>query len=356
MSDTADQPELNLPAAPIRQSSGRVFDTKRQFTLPLTRSLSSARVVGRWSETDRKLWVTLVSIAFNELGSTHIHSVNYHKIAVLFKELGPVRNGTSWIIDSAQKLHTAVFAWEDDEEIGTTSLLSGLKINKKNGEISYTFDHFLKQKLLINEEFSRIRLHFMIKLNGKYSVSLYMILQNYVNLRKPVAELSIEHLRSALGIPDGKLKRFVDLERNAISPAVDQINQNAMAAGFSVEASRITLAGRTVGMRFKVAKVENDFPPVETGGETLDDEKNHFPKTHPISPTIDDEEALRIIRRELAGIDAQAALVDFRSEIEGREIINVLGYLTSWCRRRLKNTSKIKSIIDNAASLRRIVD
>ena len=111
-------------------------------------------------------------------------------------------------------------------------LLAGLRIKKVSGAIFYQFSDFLIEKLMDNKRFSRLRLHFMIGLSGKYSVSLYIILEAAANLRHPVVELSIDELRDRLSVPVGKLKLWGDLYRYAIAPAIKQINDNPAAAGF----------------------------------------------------------------------------------------------------------------------------
>jgi len=282
--------------------------------------------------------------------------VSYRRVATLFRELGPVRNGTEWLLESARHLHQSSFIWENSNDVGSTTLLSGIKINKKNGEISFAFDPFLKQMLLKNELFSRLRLHFIIGLQGKYSVSLYILLQGYVNRRHRVCELTLDQLRESLAVPAGRLGRYIDLMKNAIQPAMEQINSAPQKAGFTVEFEPILLGRRVTGARFIVTKHATE--PNE--GVALPDhtaDEDHFPIPHPARIILDDGEALRIIRRELPRADGQSLLADFKNEInDGREIDNMMGYLTGWCRRRAKNTKSVNLLIDNAAKARRSVD
>jgi hypothetical protein len=47
-----------------------------------------------------------------------------------------------------------------------------------------------------------------------------MLLESAANRRIPVIELTIDELRKVLSVPEGKLSRWVDLNRFAIDPAI----------------------------------------------------------------------------------------------------------------------------------------
>ena len=190
-------------------------------------------------------------------------------IARLFRELKGGENGSAWIIASARRLRMSGLDWQDHEEEGTVALLSGLKINKGTGTIYYQFPDFLIERLLDNKRFSRLRLHFMIGLSGKYSVSLYMLLEGAANLRYPIIELTIDELRDCLSVPNGKLIPWKNLKAKAIDPALNQINDNPIAAGFSVICEPITKGRKVERVRFTVTK----------SAERLTDEKALKPKT-----------------------------------------------------------------------------
>ena len=185
-----------------------------------------------------------------------IHETNLRDIARLFRELKGGENGTAWLVASARRLLASRLDWEDDEERGTVGLLSGLKIKKQTGEIFYQFPDFLIERLLDNKQFSRLRLHFMIGLSGKYSVSLYMLLEAAANRQRPVIELNIDALRDALSVPEGKLLPWKNLRAKAIDPALKEINDNSTAAGFSVECEPVTRGRKVESVRFTVTKTE----------------------------------------------------------------------------------------------------
>jgi plasmid replication initiation protein len=180
--------------------------------------------------------------------------VQAQDIARLFRELKGGENGSAWIMASARRLRMSGLDWQDHKGDGTVALLSGLIINKETGTIYYEFPIFLIERLLDNQRFSRLRLHFMIGLSGKYSVSLYMLLEGAANLRRPIIELTVDELRDRLSVPNGKLEKWFDLNRFAIDPALKQINDNPIAAGFSVACEPILKGRKVERVRLTVIK------------------------------------------------------------------------------------------------------
>lgn len=90
-------------------------------------------------------------------------------------------------------------------------------------------------------------------LGSKYSVLLFQHISSLVNLDKMNAKtFSVAELRAVLGAPDGKLDRFADLNRRALSPAVDEINQLSRLI-LTVTPNKVgrTVASVTIGWQVK---------------------------------------------------------------------------------------------------------
>jgi hypothetical protein len=317
------------------------MDMSKPYTLPLNNEIALCRCVGAYTETDRKLWATLVALAWDNLGKKSIHEANARDIARLFQQLKGARNGTEWVMDSARRLLASRLDWEDELEEGSAVLLAGLRIRKVSGAIFYQFSDFLIEKLMDNKRFSRLRLHFMIGLSGKYSVSLYIMLEAAANLRHPVVELPIDELRDRLSVPVGKLKLWGDLYRYAIAPAIKQINDNPAASGFSVECETIKRGRSFAAVRFTVTKSETRLL-VEDGLSKRSTNSGDQPSpAGPIKeamPSYQIDDALAIIRREAQGLDAHYVLREFEAFAKASETIikNPLGALTMFARNKRK--------------------
>jgi hypothetical protein len=322
---------LDLPD-PMAHPTGSVFDLRRPFTLPLNQAISKSKVAGSYTELDRKLWATLVSLAWDNLKTQVVHEADARAINALFREAsGRTGNDTAKrILASARSLSRLSIELEDDEEEGVTTMLAGLTIKKISGRIYYQFSDLLLRYLLKNEKFSRLRLHFMLGLSGKYSVSLYMLLEGAANLRHPVLEYSIEELRSYLCVPQGKLLRWVDLYRFAVEPTIKQINDDPSASGFSVECKAIKASRKFERIRFVITKAEGRQ--LAEAGMTKE-KPRETPRT-PAEKSYSVDDALAIIRKFAPGLDAQWLLQEFENSAANGTLRNPLGALTNFARKK----------------------
>jgi hypothetical protein len=247
------QQALNLPAS-YAKSSGDVFDTKSDCTLALTQEITLQRVTGIYNEVDRKLWLVLAHLSFENLGKKTIHETNLREIAKVWRELEGGRNGTKWLMDSARRLRKAGVDWNDEDGEGTASLLSGLVLKHETGGVFYEFGEILTRKLLDNKVFTRLKIHFLLGLSGKYSVALYMILESLANLRQPTITIPLDTLYERLNVPEGKLSSWKHFKTRALEPAIEQINKGAEDVGFVAAYETVSKGRKIVAVTFTVVK------------------------------------------------------------------------------------------------------
>jgi len=208
------------------------------------------------------LWAFLVAAVWDDLLTTRIHEIRTSKINAVFHEQGG-DTSTTWIWESAKRLLATRACWEtgpDGSRLqGIANLLSGAITHKearKTGFLRFEIPALLCEVIRAPCRFSRLRLHFMIGLSGKYAVTLYMLLESVSNLNTPVLDVDLPRLRQWLKVPEGKLEKWFDLKRFAIEPALKQIHENPEAAGFIVAMEEIK-EGRAVDrVRFIVNKTE----------------------------------------------------------------------------------------------------
>lgn len=94
-----------------------------------------------------------------------------------------------------------------------------------DGILHYTFPAELREIITESNVFARLRVDIMFALTSKYALALYEMVQKRGNLQyRQEDEFSINELRSLLGVPKGKLKRFADLHKYALQPAVQEVN------------------------------------------------------------------------------------------------------------------------------------
>jgi plasmid replication initiation protein len=94
----------------------------------------------------------------------------------------------------------------------------------------------------------------MIELSGKYAVTLYELLESAANKSVPELTATVEELRHWLKVPTGKLLRWQDFRRKVLEPAVQQINDNAAKAGFTVRVKLVKESRAIKWVKFEIIK------------------------------------------------------------------------------------------------------
>ncbi|MEC4678055.1 MAG: replication initiation protein [Nitrospirota bacterium] len=208
-------------------------------TLPVPLQTVLMKVDGAYTEKDRKLWLFLLHVAFDKLAETPIHSVSVADVNNIFKQVGGDK-GSKWIWESARRLARTVVEWEyalGDERFQGVASIFAASLNTKSGKdgtLHYSFPQNLIPILLRPNRFARLRVHFIMKLSGKYAVTLYEILEGFVNRKDKQCNVKIEDLRKWLKVPEGSYKDWKDFKKWVLNPAIKQINDAPEDAGFSV--------------------------------------------------------------------------------------------------------------------------
>jgi len=267
---------------------------EKHATIPLPNDVIITKVEGDYTERDRKLWAFLVAAVWDDLLTTRVHEIRVSKINTIFQQLGGEKTA-SWIWESAKRLSKTHVEYELNEDgkrlIGVSNLMNAQthKDLRVTGYLHFEIPALLSQVIRNPCRFSRLRLHFMIGLSGKYAVTLYMLLESVANKQTPVLDVELDQLRQWLKVPEGKLNRWVDVKRRVLEPALKQMNNNPDAAGFSVVMEEIK-EGRAVDrVRFTLTK---------TAGRLADEkalkqeEKSSKPKPFEQSKTAGNSGAL----------------------------------------------------------------
>lgn len=271
---------LKKEPVPIEvKMSGNPWDVSGPVvtTLPVPNDVIITKIIGDYTERDRKLWTFLIAAVWEDLESQTVHEIKVSKINAVFEAMGGEKN-TAWIWESASRLTGTRAYWKttsaDGKRLqGVAVLMSGAVSTEEaraSGVLRFEIPKLLAEVIRKPCRFSRLRLHFMIGLSGKYAVTLYMMLESVANLKTPVLDVELNQLREWLKIPDGKLGRWVDVKRRAIEPALKQINENPKAAGFSVKMEEIKDGRAVARVRFIVTKT----------AERLDGEEAFKPKEY----------------------------------------------------------------------------
>jgi plasmid replication initiation protein len=100
--------------------------------------------------------------------------------------------------------------WEDAEYMGISSVLMS-KQRRQSGWVHYSFGELLAKNLLLPRIFARLRPHFMMRLRSKYAITLYEILEAYINRCETSLTVSIDEFRLWMKVPKDAYPNWIDL-------------------------------------------------------------------------------------------------------------------------------------------------
>jgi len=248
-------PQLPLDLKKHPKPTGDIWEPSKTHpaTVPVPLPVVMVRVDGPFTALDRKLWLLMLHNAWDELDSNKpYHEISVAEILRLFRKFGRTDLGTrgklkigkaeedteaATLWDSVRRLVKTTVEWEDEDYQGISALISEALLSKRyreTGKIYYAFGKGLSKQILAPRAFARLRVHVVLALRSKYAVTLYEILEAYVNRREISLIVSIEDFRSWLKVPDESYEVWRDLRRFVVDPAIGEINEHGDEGGFFV--------------------------------------------------------------------------------------------------------------------------
>ena len=154
-------------------------------------------------------------------------------------ELRGTHKGNERIEDSIVALmKTIVTVRLSDGRTRRVALLGGNDMDdpeRRRGTLSYSFDPRLVPLLRESSVFGKLELEVMRAFSTKYALALYEALSRRVRLSEVFSEVfPLPAFRELLGVPEGKLTTYSNLNLRAIKPALEEINALA-SFGCSIE-------------------------------------------------------------------------------------------------------------------------
>src|SRR6266436_9027147 len=244
------KPSTALAKLPIPTGNPWLSSPDDPATVPVPLPVIIVSVEGPYTEQDRKLWTFLLHAVWDELGEKIIHEIPIREITRIFRDLRG-RHHTDWIWESAERLADTKVRWirtEGDKRYKGVGHLFGAETEdevREQGTLRFHFPPLLVPILKDPRRFARLRTHFLIELSGKYSVTLYELLESVANKDVPELRATVDELRQWLKVPEGKLIRWQDLRRYVLEPAIKQVNDNPTGAGFQARI-RLEKEGRAI--------------------------------------------------------------------------------------------------------------
>ena len=254
------QPSFDLFPSVNPTGSPWAADNSDHATVPVPLPVILVKIDGPYTERDRKLWVFLLHAAWDELEKNLVHEISVRDIANVFRDLGG-EHDTGWVWESAKRLGRTIVEWEHTfgdgrYEAGITSIFAAniSKEKRQQGRLYYNFPPLLIPIIKQPGRFSRLRTHFMIGLSGKHAVTLYQILEGFVNQRKPELVVPLDEFRRWMHLREGAYEDYKDLKKRVLRPAITEINKQPGASGFTVAFKPIRQGQGYGAIRFVMTK------------------------------------------------------------------------------------------------------
>ena len=356
----SDSPQLPLGSDKQPKPTGDIWEPSKTHpaTVPVPLPVVMVRVDGPFTALDRKLWLLLLHNAWDELDTDKpYHEISVAELLRLFRKFGRTDLGTRGKIklgkteedteaaalwDSVRRLVKTTVEWEDEDYQGISALVSEALLNKRyreTGKIYYAFGKGLSKQILAPRAFARLRCHVVLALRSKYAVTLYEILEAYVNRRESSLTVSIEEFRSWLKVPEDAYRDWRELKRVSLLPAVDEINEHGEEGGFFVSYEGIREGKAFTKIKFTLSKIGRArrsrcaAARQGTAGQGLRSTSRHR-RARPIEPT---DAVLEQLRTIAPGWDRQALLAQYRQWSKGKAAPdNPHGAFIGWAKRFTK--------------------
>lgn len=358
MTDSASaQLPLALKNAP--KPTGDIWEPSKTHpaTVPVPLPVVMVRVDGPFTALDRKLWLLMLHNAWDELDSDKpYHEISISELLRLFRKFGRTDLGTRGKIkmgkteedteaaalwDSVRRLVKTTVEWEDEEYQGISALVSEALLSKRyreTGNIYYAFGKGLSKQILAPRAFARLRVHVVLALRSKYAVTLYEILEAYVNRRESSFTVSIEDFRLWLKVPEDAYADWKDLKRNVVLPAVNEINEHGEEGGFFVAYEGLREGKSFAKIKFTLSKsAARDDRDAVLQGKARRATSFAGPPMASGAPYEPSDAVLAQLRTLAPGWDRQSLLAQYREWAKGKTAPNnPHGAFLGWVKRFTK--------------------
>lgn len=237
-------------------------------SVALSTDTMDIEIEGRFRQRERKLYVLLIHSVWDEIGTKRQHTVRVDKIKQVFREVAGVKGFNNWIWEYLENLADIKITYRTANLHGITRLFSDVYFDEDKENVTFEIPQKIEESIKNPTRFARLNTYFLIGLKGKYSVSLYQLLESKINMNKfkpdktpneaeRFIEIELCDLRRWLNISHGQYKQWIHFKDRVLQPAVEEINFNPLATTFTVRTEEVRGARRKVkAIKFFLKKTQ----------------------------------------------------------------------------------------------------
>ena len=297
-----------------------------------------------WSLADRRTWNLLLVNAWNDRleDPTADFTINLQELRGLHDSNDRVRKS----LEKLQKTLVNVTLPNSDRRV--VQMLGGTDFadeGRQEGMLTYDFHRKLVPILRNSEIYARMEMKVLSAFTSKYALGLYEVLSSRINLRKTSEEIGIEALRQWLGVESGKLSRWPDLRRKAVSPAIKEVNA---LSPYSVEIKPIKRGRKVISVEVSWSKKQPFSPAEQAAAREVN--RSKVGRKARISKTVervvvdlshDQIEKGYNAAASICRIDKYRAYEDWKSMVAGfeKQPSNPVGHFIEFCKKRAREAT-----------------
>ena len=196
---------------------------------------------------DRRIYNLLLENAWDSIDKNVEHIVSK-------ADLRGSHNSNDRVGETVERLMSAIVRVktmrDGEEHLERVQLLGGnVETLRRDGLLHYEIPSRLRKIIANSTVFARLKREIIFALSSKYALTLYEMVQKRGNLTYRSSEkFSIDELRAILGVPDGKLASWSNLNLRALAPAVHEVSS---LSDFIVELRPIKTGRRVTHVELK---------------------------------------------------------------------------------------------------------
>jgi len=192
----------------------------------IDKNSSSIQISNKITAIQRKCYNYMLKVAKNEFKkdkNKKIFSVSAEELLVFFgigdNNYSRLKKELS-ILNRTQIQYNILGKNKRSKLFGAFTLISAFEYSK--GIISYSFPEKIISMILNPKMFGKINLIVIKSLRSRYSIALYELAEDYINVQIP--KMSIEKFRELMGIEEHQYYKFGMFKKYVIDVAVNEIN------------------------------------------------------------------------------------------------------------------------------------
>jgi plasmid replication initiation protein len=226
-------------------------------TIIIDKHSSSIQISNKISAVQRKSYNYMLKVAKNELkknANTRKFTITADELLVFFNFGDKHHNYLEIELDKLRKIDVKYNILGKDskrEKWGSFALIAGYQYEK--GVIEYSFPHQIEEMILNPKMFAKINLVTIKGLKSKYSIALYELAEDYINVQIP--KISISDFKELMGLEERQYPNIKDLKRRVINVAVNEINSSDNIS-FTISYELIKTGRKTTHIKFTIHKKE----------------------------------------------------------------------------------------------------